>query len=60
MVKLEWLAAAAGLAVVLALAAQVIVAKPDGFVLRTSLTVSGIVVVFALASLILWLTGTLG
>ncbi len=60
MVKLEWLAAAAGLAVVIALAVQVVVAKPGGFVLRTSLTVSGVVVVFALATLILWLTGTLG
>ncbi len=60
MVKLEWLVAACGLAIVLALAIQVTLARPEGFVVRTSWTLAGVVVAFGIATLILWIVGAVG
>ncbi len=52
-----WIPVACGVCVVIALAFQVATRTPDGLVARASLAVSGVVVIFALASLVLWLLG---
>ncbi|MBO9577204.1 MAG: hypothetical protein J7480_00360 [Microbacteriaceae bacterium] len=53
-----WIPVACGVCVVLALALQVATAQPDGYVARASLAASGIIVVFAVASLAFALSGT--
>jgi len=60
MVKLEWLVVAVGLAAVVVLAVQVALARPDGFVTRTSWSLAGLVVVAAVVTGVLWLAGALG
>jgi len=52
-----WIPVACGVCVVLALALQVATRTPEGFIARAGIAVSGIVLVFAAASLVLWLLG---
>ncbi len=52
-----WIPVACGVCVVIALALQVATRTPEGFVLRASLAISGVVAIFAVASLTLWLLG---
>jgi len=50
-----WVPVACGLGVIVALALQVATRRPEGFVLRASVAAGGIVLVFAIASLVLLL-----
>ncbi|OJX64507.1 MAG: hypothetical protein BGO95_08535 [Micrococcales bacterium 73-13] len=52
-----WIPAACGLCVIVALALQVATRAPEGFVGRAGVAVSGVVLIFAVASLVLWLVG---
>ena len=55
---LGWVAIAAGFAVVIALAVNVAATRaPNGFILRSSISVASIVVAGGIASLVLWLLG---
>jgi len=53
----QWIPVACGLAVIVALALQVATRRPEGFILRASVAVCGVVVVFGIASLVLLLAG---
>ncbi|HWK19619.1 MAG TPA: hypothetical protein VNR37_02475 [Microbacteriaceae bacterium] len=55
-----WVPVVCGLGVIVALALQVATRKPEGFILRASVAVCGVVVVFAVASLVLLLTVGIG
>lgn len=52
-----WIPVACGLGVIVALALQVATRRPEGFVLRSSVSIAGVVLVFAVASLVLLLAG---
>jgi len=52
---LVWLPIACGASLVLALAMQVATRTPDGFVWRASLAFAGVVVLYAIGALVLWL-----
>lgn len=52
-----WVPVACGLGVVVALALQVATRRPEGFILRASVAAGGVVVVFAILSLVLLLIG---
>ena len=51
-----WVPVVCGLGVIVALALQVATRRPDGFILRASVAVCGVVVIFAAASLVLLVT----
>lgn len=52
-----WIPVACGLCVIIALALQVATKQPEGFILRASVAVCGVVAIFAIASLVLLLMG---
>lgn len=52
-----WIPVACGVCIVVALALQVATRRPDGFVARASVAVTGLIVIFAIASLVLWALG---
>ncbi len=50
-----WIPVACGVCVILALALQVATRRPEGLVARASAAVAGVVGIFAIATLVLWL-----
>jgi len=52
-----WIPVACGVCVIVALALQVATRRPEGFIARASVSLAGVVTVFAAASLVLWLLG---
>lgn len=52
-----WIPVACGIGIIVALALQVATRKPEGFILRASVAVCGVVLVFGIASLVLLLAG---
>jgi len=55
---LGWVAVAAALGVVLALAVNVAITRtPVGFIARSSVSVAAVVVLAAIATLVLWILG---